>query len=302
MSASITMWQRIRRTPYQAIGAVFMIFITLFAVAVFLFLAGISSAVISYFETKPQLTVFFKDEKSKTSIDELIDKLKTSGKVANIQYISKEQALVIYREQNKNDPLLLEMVSADILPSSLEVSAVSPKYLVELDQVLKKEPEIDEVVFQKDVVESLITWTSTIRLVGIVLIIFLLFTTFFILLASIGMKIALRKEEIEILKLVGATSWYIKKPFILEGLSYGLVGAFLACAFVSGVVLYLRPFITSFLGGISKLYLWENQYMAIEIWPPSLKIYAVLWFILLAAGIAIGFIGSLFAVSRYMKH
>lgn len=302
MSTSITIWQRIRRTPYQAIGAVFMIFITLFAVAVFLFLAGISSAVISYFETKPQLTVFFKDEKRKTSIDQLIDKLKTSGKVANIQYVSKEQALAIYREQNKNDPLLLEMVSADILPSSLEVSAISPKYLVELDQILKKEPEIDEIVFQKDVVESLITWTSTIRLVGIVLILFLLFTTFFILLASIGMKIAMRKEEIEILKLVGATSWYIKKPFILEGLSYGLFGAFLACIFVSGLVLYLRPFITSFLSGISKLYLWQNQYVAIEIWPPSLKIFAILWLILLTAGIAIGFIGSLFAVSRYMKH
>lgn len=298
----MTFWQRIRRTPYQAIGAVFMIFITLFVMAVFLLLAGISSAIISYFETKPQLTVFLKDEKSKTSVDQLIDRLKTSGKVANIQYVSKEQALAIYREQNKNDPLLLEMVSADILPPSLEISAVSPKYLVELNDILKKETEIDEIVFQKDVIESLITWTSTIRLVGIVLILFLLFTTFFILLASIGMKIALRKEEIEILKLVGATSWYIKKPFILEGISYGLAGAFLACISVSGLVLYLKPFITSFLSGISRLYLWQSQYLIIEIWPPTLKIFAALWFILLAAGFVIGFIGSLFAVSRYMKH
>lgn len=301
MSNSMTIWQRIRRTPYQAIGAVFMIFITLFIMAVFLFLAGMSSAIISYFETKPQLTVFFKDEKSKTSIDQLIDKLKTSGKTANIQYVSKEQALTIYREQNKNDPLLLEMVSADILPSSLEVSAVSPRYLVELNEILIKEPEIDEIVFQKDVVESLIAWTSTIRLVGIVMILFLLFTTFFILLASIGMKIALRKEEIEILKLVGATPWYIKKPFILEGTYYGLAGAFLACLFVSVLVLYLRPFVTSFLSGISRLYLWQNQYLAIEIWPPTIKIFAILWFILLAMGIVIGFIGSFFAVSRYMK-
>lgn len=302
MSNSMSFWQRIRRTPYQAIGAVFMIFITLFVIAVFLLLAGISSAVISYFETKPQLTVFFKDEKSRTSIDQLIGKLEISGKVSNIQYISKEQALAIYREQNKNDPLLLEMVSADILPSSLEVSAISPKFLVELNEILQKEPEIDEIVFQKDIVESLITWTSTIRLVGIVSILFLLFTTFFILLTSIGMKIALRKEEIEILKLVGATSWYVKKPFILEGISYGLTGALLSCLSVSALVLYLRPFITSFLSGISKLYLWQNQYASIEIWPPTVKLFAILWFVLLAIGTVIGFVGSLFAASRYMKH
>lgn len=302
MSHTVTIWQRVRRTPYQAVSAVFMIFITLFAMAVFVFIAGLSSAVISYFETKPQLTVFFKDEKDKNSIDQLIEKLKATGKVANADYISKEQALVIYKEQNKNDPLLLEMVSADILPSSLEVSALAPKYLIDLEEILKKESFIDEIVFQKDVVESLISWTSTIRLVGIFLILFLLFTSFFILLASIGMKIALRKEEIEILKLVGATSWYIKRPFILEGLGYGLFGALLSGLLFSGLILYMRPFITAFLSGMPTLFLWQNQYAAIKIWPPTPQIFTIIWIILLASGAFLGFLGSLFAVSRYLKN
>ncbi len=278
-----------------------MIFITLFVMGIFLILAGSLSAVLTYFESKPQLTIFFKDEKDKQAIDQLVDKLKNTGKLASYQYVSKDQALAIYRDQNKNDPLLLEMVTADILPSSLELSATLPQYLVELAEVVKKEPGIDETVFQKDVVDTLISWTSTIRMVGIVFLVFLLISTFIILLTSTGMKIAFKKDEIEILKLVGATSWYIKRPFIMEGFTYGLVGATTAWLVVSGVLLYLRPFITSFLKGIPTLPLLQYQGIVIHIWPFTLGIFLLLWVILLVSGIMIGLLGSFFAVTRYMR-
>lgn len=302
MSISVTFWSRLRRTPYQVIAAVFMIFITLYVMAVFLILAASSSAILSYFEGKPQLTVFFKDEKDKASVDSLIGKLKATGKMSSTNYISKEQALAIYKEQNKNDPLLLEMVTADILPSSLEVSAVSPQYLSDLAEVIKKETGIDEIVFQKEVVDTLVSWTSTVRKVGAVFILFLFGATFFIILTSISMKIAYRKEEVEILKLVGATGWYIKKPFIFEGLVYGIVGSTLAWIVASLCTLYLRPFIMSFLGGIPKLALLNIAGYTIYIWPFSLPLFILLWFVLLLVGLFIGFVGSLFAVSRYMKY
>lgn len=301
MNITISSWQRIRRTPYQAIASIFMIFITLFVMAVFLLLVGSSSAVLSYFESKPQLTVFFKDEKDKKSIDQIIDKLQKTGKVSSISYISKEQALAIYKEQNKNDPLLLEMVTADILPSSLEISATSPQFLAELNELVKSESGIDEVVFQKDVVDTLISWTSTVRKVGAVFISFLLFSTLFILLTSIGMKIALKKEEIEILRLVGATDWFIKRPFIFEGVLYGLFGATLAWLVAGGLLFYLRPFISSFLSGIPTLTLWSMEGITVYMWPPTIFLFLSLWILLAAVGIIIGFAGSLMAVSRYMK-
>lgn len=302
MSASHSFWQRIRRTPYQALASIFMIFITLFVTAVFLVLAGMSTALLSYFETKPQLSVFFKDEKDKTSIDELIAKINTSGKIASHRYISKEEALAIYREQNKNDPLLLEMVTADILPASLEISAVAPGFLVELAEMVKKEPGIDEVVFQKDVVDTLVVWTQAVRKVGALFILFLLLSTFFILLTSIGMKIALRKEEIEILKLVGASNWYIKKPFVNEGLLYGFAGALLAFLVVSLLILYLSPFIHSFLRGISALPLWQSGGFTFSIWPLTPLFFVILGVMIICTGLLIGLMGSLFALSRYMKH
>jgi len=301
MSQTVTFWKRIRRTPYQSVASIFMIFITLFVMAIFLLLVTSSSAILSYFESKPQLTVFFKDEKDMESVTELIEKLKKTGKIASTQYISKEQALAIYKEQNKNDPILLEMVTADILPASLEISATMPVYLSGLAELVNEEKGIDEVVFQKDVVDTLISWTSTVRKVGFVFIFFLLLSTLFILLTTIGMKIALRKEEIEVLRLVGATFWFIRKPFISEGLIYGITGATLAWIVVSGLLLYLRPFITSFLQGIPSLPLWQVESIAIYMWPLTPILFVGLWLILVFLGFIIGLIGSLFAVSRYLK-
>jgi len=302
MAKSLTLWKRVRRTPYQAITSVFMVFVTLLVTGIFLCLALTSSALISYFETKPQLTVFFTDEKDKSSIDALTEKLKATAKVSSTVYISKDEALKIYREQNKNDPLLLEMVTADVLPASLEISAVSPKYLVELSDLVKGESGVDEVVFQKDVVDTLINWTTTIRKVGILFIIFLLIATQFILLTTVGIKIALQREEIEILTLVGATSWYIKKPFIAEGILYGLSGAILSSFVISVLVLYVRPFVSSFLKGIPDLSLIQFSNVTVTIWPPNLPFFGLLWTIILLFGFMIGFIGSLIAVSRYIKY
>jgi len=295
------MWKRFRRSPYQAIAAVFMMFITLFVIGTFFILIAGSSAILSYFESKPQLTVFLKSDKDEQAAAGLTDTLKASGKVATITYVSQEQALAIYREQNKDDPLLLEMVTADILPASLDVSAIAPVYLSALADVARQDPVVDEVVFQKDVVDTLLSWTSTVRKVGIVFIFFLMFSTFLILFTSIGMKIAMRREEIGILRLVGATNWYIRKPFILEGLMYGWVGAFTSSVLVSILILYSQPYLSSFLRGIPTLSLVQIPPVMITVWPPSLTFYVLVWLLLTTCGLVIGLVGSMFAVSRYMR-
>lgn len=296
------MWKRFRRSPYQAIATLFMMFITLFVIGVFFILIAGSSALLSYFESKPQLTVFLKSDKDQQAATQLEESLKSTGKVASITFISKEQALAIYKEQNKDDPLLLEMVTADILPASLDISATAPQHLSTLADKARLDPIVDEVVFQKDVVDTLLSWTSTVRKVGIVFIIFLAISTFLILFTSIGMKIALRKEEISILRLVGATNWFIKKPFVIEGITYGWVGAFIASLLVCGLVLYSQPYLASFLRGIPTLHLISLSPVFITVWPPSISFYVLIWLLLTSCGLLIGLVGSLFAVSRYMRH
>lgn len=301
MIKTIGIWQRLRRSPYQSSAAILIMALTFFVMGMFFVIAGFSTSLLSYFESKPQVTAFFTDKKDINSIKNLEAELKATGWVASTKYISKEEALNIYKEQNKNDPLLLEMVTADILPSSLEVQAIDPKYLSDINNILKKEPDVEEVVFQKEIVDSLLSWTTTIRKVGIIVVSVLLFVSLSILMTIIGMKIALKKEEIEILKLVGATSSYIKKPFITEGLLYGLSGALVSWVIIYLLILYALPFLSTFLNGIPPLKFASIDKYNIYIWPVSPLFMVSVLLAELAISMVVGVMGSLFALKRYMK-
>lgn len=283
-----TTWTHIRRSPYQAAAAVGIMMLTFFVASVFVLIAAGSQAILHYFETRPQATAFFEDKVEMTQVENLQAKLAATGKVKNMKYVSKEEALAIYREQNKDDPLLLEMVTANILPASLEVSAVDISYLGEVAEILRQEPGVEEVIFQEEVVEALKTWTSNIRRIGVVLVGFLGMVSFLIVLVIIGMKVAIRREEIEILQLIGAGSWYIRAPFIFEGIFYGVLGAILAWGTTYLLLLYATPLLVSFLAGI-----------------PLLPVPIIFMFGLLGAeillGVLIGTLGSLIAVRRYLR-
>ncbi|KKR34166.1 MAG: Cell division protein ftsX [Candidatus Gottesmanbacteria bacterium GW2011_GWA2_41_12] len=293
---------RIRRTPYQAFAAISIMSMTFFVGAVFFVLASASASIISYFESKPQITAFFKDTVNKNNAVEIAGRLELSGKVAGTKYISKEEALSIYREQNKNDPLLLEMVTADILPSSLEISAKEPSYLSDIDQLLKNENDIQEVVYQKDIVNNLLSWTNAIKKVGLLAVLVLLFTSIAVITTISGMKIGFKKEEIEILKQLGATKWYIRRPFISEGIFYGTVSATLAWVTLVAIYLYSTPFISSFLAGIPELTLFSYQSINLVIWPISWVFLLFLYILMVLSGLVIGSFGSMLAMSRFLHY
>ncbi len=283
-----TTWKHIRRSPYQALAAVGIMTLTLFVSCLFFLVAVGSSVILSHFESKPQITAFFADEKEKKDIDNLEEKLKATNRVSSIKYVSKEEALAIYREQNKNDPLLLEMVTANILPSSLEVSAKEATDLADLAKILQSESGVQEVVYQKDVVDALVSWTNAIRKIGLILVGSLTAVALLVILTIIGMKIALKKEEIEILRMVGASNWYIRTPFLLEGAFYGAFGAIISWIVSYLLLLYATPYLTSFLVGIPVLPL------------SPIFMLGVLGGLILV-GAFVGAFGSLLAVWRYLR-
>lgn len=283
-----TTWQHIRRSPYQSIAAIMIMVLTFFIASIFILLGIGGARTINYFESKPQITAFFRDEATTDQIDDLDRSLKSTAKVSSTRFVSKEEALKIYQGQNKNDPLLLDLVTANILPASLEVSAINVKDLDELATTLKSSKIVGEVVFQKDIVDTLISWTSSIRRIGIVLFSILSVISILIIITVIGMKIALRREEIEIMQLLGASAWYVRWPFILEGIIYGAVGTFVAWTLSYGILLYIGTFIKSFLAGIPVL-------------PISPLLMMGILGIELIAAIILGTLGSFLAVLRYLK-
>jgi cell division transport system permease protein len=283
-----TTWAHIRRSPYQALAAIGIMTLTFFLSTLIILVAAGSHALLRYFETRPQVTAFFKDEVKMEQVEKLKEKLNQTGKIKSLKYVSKEEALEIYKEQNKSDPLLLEMVTANILPASLEVSTTDIAYLGEIAQILRQEPGVEEVVFQEDVVKALKNWTDTIRKIGLALIGFLGIVSFLVVLVIIGMKVALRKQEVEILQLIGATNWFIRAPFVFEGIFYGMIGAILGWGAGILLLMYSTPFLVEFLAGIPILPV------------PLFFILAILGGEILF-GTIIGSLGSLIAVKRYLK-
>jgi cell division transport system permease protein len=284
----MTTFIHIRRSPYQATAAILVMLLTFFVVAVFGLLGRGSEVVMRYFETRPQVIAFLKDDVSADSVDALRATLVQSGKVKDTKYVSKSQALEIYREQNKNDPLLLEMVTSDILPASLEVSATSISNLNDIAQTLKNTPGVDEVIFQEDIANSIQNITVSLRKIGIVLISFFCLVSLLVVTIVVGMKAAAHREEIEILRLLGASTWYVRWPFIMEGVFYGFSGAIIGWGVSYITLLYSTPFLVRFLSGISVLPF------------PVIFMLELLGGEILA-GTIIGFCASFLAVKRYLK-
>ncbi len=288
MSFTKTAWKNIRRSPYQAMAAILIMTLTFLTISFFTFLLVGSSKIINYFESKPQVTAFFKNEAKQTDINSLENQLKQTNKIASIRFVSKDEALKIYREQNKNDPLLLDLVTAEVLPSSFEISTVEIEDMAAISDMLNKSEVVSDVIYQKDVVATLAAWTSAIRKMGIALIILLSLVSIFIMATIIGIKISQKKEDIEIMRLIGATNWYIRWPFLTEGVIYGVIGAVIGWIVAAGVLLYSTPFLESFLKGIPVL-------------PASYLDLLILLGLELLFAIFLGAISSFLAVFRYSK-
>lgn len=280
--------RNIRRSPFQAIAASMVMFLTFFAILVFILLAAGSQMILKYYESKPQVIAFFKDGTTQNDVTTIQNALSQEAKVVGTKFVSKEDALTIYRERNKNDPALLELVTANILPASLEISTQTPQDLHEIAQILRKEPVVEEVIVPEDVVATLTSATRVIRVVGAAVVTFLTLFAILVILMVIGFKIRLKRDEIEIMRLIGASSQFIRSPFILEGIFYGLAGAVSSWIIVYILIWYFTPFWQGYLGEVTLLPV--NPLFMLALLSGSLLV-----------AILIGSLGSLGAVRRYLR-
>ena len=278
----------LRRSPYQALAAMLAMAFTFFVASIFLRLVLGGQIVLKYVDERPTISVFFKDDASEAKVNEIAFKLKETGLARDIKYVSKEEALAIYRERFKDDPRLLESVTADYLPASLDVFVKRPQDIEQISQLVKNQPEVSDIIYPKDVAKQLTKWTKVIRIGGIAFVATMMAISFLIIIMVVGMRIALRREEISIMNLVGATKWFISRPFFIEGALYGFVGATVAVFISYTILLYYSPNIQDFLGPI-------------QVFPISPAFFIYLWVGEVLVAATIGVIGAAIALYRYLK-
>ncbi len=293
--------KHIRRAPYQALTAILIMTITFFVATLMIVIAYASSTTLKYYETKPQLIAYFKRDFKAEDVALVKSKLEADSRVENVRFVSQDEALEIYKQLEVNNPQVTEFVSSKILPPSYEFSAKDLNFTQDLINEIEELPSIEEVRFTaslggkenlKEVVSRLTSISKNIRVGGAVTLTILLLSSLLVLLVIIGMRISTRRDEIEILQLIGATPGFIRGPFILEGVFYAVVGALLGWLLALLTTVYLSPSLVRF-------------FQTVPFLPRDILALLSLFGIILAGevllAIILGTAGSFVAIKRYLK-
>jgi len=252
----------IKRFPFQALAAIFLLTVTFLVVTILSVVSYSSSKVIKYFETRPQVIAFLKDSATAETISALQHKLQNDMRIKEVKYVSKEEALSIYRDATVDNPLLGELVNPSIFPASLEFSLNDLSHAQGVIEEVKTEAIVDSVGFTAslggekslgDVVNRLREITLYLKLGGGFFALLLVGTSFLVLVVTLGMRIASRRGEVEILNLIGAKKSFIKKPIIIESIIYVLVGVTLGWLITLIAILYVAPSAINYFGEIPIL-------------------------------------------------
>ncbi len=278
----------IRRSPYQSTLTIFILTITFFVAYCFSLLSIGSEKVLSFFETQPQVIAFLKLEAKSEDVEKISQKMKEKVYVKEVKVVTQEEALQIYQQENQDDPLLLELVTEEILPSSVEVAAIDAESLETIKNDLKEESMVEDVALQEDVINNLVRWTNAMRIIGLFLLGTLTATSFLMIMTTISMKISAKRKNIQIMKFVGASNTYVSRPYLLEAIITSGMANILAFAVYGAMMLYANPHLENFLAGIIDL-------------PIAWQFFAYQFTAGLGLAILLGIIASQSAVARMLK-
>lgn len=279
----------LRKNLLMTLAAVSTVAICLMVSAVFLLLAANLGYISYILESEIELIAYLVDDFDRdTWRDTLVAKINQTQGVDEVLFVTREDALDSLKDQFGEDEHLLEAVEEENpLRDSIRIS------LSDLDQVdsvvesVKSLVSVAEVRYEREMVQRLLSFTEALRLGGLGVVTLLAGATFLVVSNTIRLTVYARREEIEIMKLVGATPAFIRLPFILEGMLIGLLGAGLAV----GITWY----------GYTALLEWMGASLPFVPLLSSRPLLDSLALIILSTGVVLGFISSAFSLRRFLR-
>jgi cell division transport system permease protein len=285
-----------RRNWVMSLVAVTIIYISLLLVGTFFLTGAIVNRVMSSFEQKVSISIFLKDGAAPADVQTLQSDVQKDPRISSVSYVSKAQALERFKERTKNSPQLVEQLRGNPLPASLEIQLKDPRTVeavvktikanATLAKVIPKDAETD-VRWGQNIVENLFAATGIVRSAVLVFVIMLLVVSLILIGNTIRLAIFSRRKEIGIMRLVGASNWFIRTPFLLEGVIQSVTGAVLAVLTLYAAQAIVVPWLQRNL-----------RFLPVEISGATLGQLAAL---LILSAVIIGLAGSGEAVRRYLK-
>jgi cell division transport system permease protein len=236
---------------------------------------------------KVEVSVYLKEGVSQAEIDALGRKIAAIPEVEEHYFETKEQAYARYKELFRESETLLENVSPDAMPESFRIKLKDPQTFPVIRARLAGEPAIDEIRDEQALLKKLLAVTGVLRTGVMAVAVIMLLSAAGLIGNTVRMAVFARRKEISIMKLVGATNWFIRVPFLIEGVVEGLVG---------GVFAILAIFAMKFLF-IDPL---RGQVGFVPAWIDTGEIMFTVP-ILLGAGVIIAAVASLLAMRRFLE-
>ncbi len=284
--------RNMRQWPFLCSASILTMAIALAIVATFFLIVVNVEQLASRWTKEIQVIAYLKKPPAAQNLAALTKKLKSFPEVESVNYVSPDDAMQRFKKHLGADASLLEGVNPRLLPASFELGLYSAyrnqQGIVRVIEQLEMSLDVDDLRYGQKWLKRFNDFVHMLRFIGIVLGGFLLFAALFIVSNTIKLTLYARRDELEIMALVGATMRFIKIPFMLEGAIQGLLGGLLALAFLAlSFVFVISRSLSSFWltpTDFNLLFLTMNQQV-----------------VLVAAGVILGVLGSLSSLRRFVR-
>ena len=286
-------WQNFSRDGGIAVATIFILVLAIFLVSTIFLSKDISQFLIASLQEKADISVYFKEFVLEDDILKIKEKLSQVPEVKNVEYVSKEEAI---KRLVAKHPQLIESVQETegmLRLSSLNVNVFEANQYQPVMNFLESsnfKDYIDKVDYyeRRPVIERIFSLTSLFSKIGISLSIVLIITAILVTFNTIRLAISNQKEEIKIQRLVGASNWFIRGPFLVQGAISGLIAVLITALIFSSICWFLSPKIEFFFAGLNLFHLF-------------IKNFWVLLLIQFASGILLAAISSTIAIRKYLR-
>ena len=278
----------LRRNSWMAIASISTVAVSLFIFGMFMILVMNMNRMAESLESQVEISVYLKDDVKESSIDDIRGTIESMQGIDTVTFVGKEEAMKRFQERLGEQKFLLEAIGdTNPLPNAFEVKVKHPDMVKAAADETSKIKGVESAKYGQDVVQHMFDITRLIRVFGFAVMVLLAGATLFIISNTIRLTVFARRKEIAIMKYVGATDWFIRWPFMLEGIVLGFFGGVVA----AGALRIAYGMVTN------------KIYDTLAFFPliPMFPFIGYVGIGILVCGMVIGAIGSTISLKRFLN-
>lgn len=278
----------LRRNNWMSVASIGTVAVSLFIFGMFLMMVMNMNKLAENMESQVQINVYLLDKVDREQTRDIEKDLKEIEGVESVGFVTKDEAMERFKDRLGDQKTLLDALDeTNPLPDSFEVTVTNPDLVKTAAEKMEKLDGVECAKYGQDVMEHLFEITRLLRIFGFTLMLVLAFATLFIISNTIRLTVFARRKEIAIMKYVGATDWFIRWPFVMEGMVLGLFGSIIAA-------MVLRTAYTAMA---------EKVYDTLAFFPliPEQPFLTYITIVVVISGMVVGAIGSAVSIKKFLK-